>query len=314
MSGITFKGWLYFILIWASTPFLSFGQSDQWNLDFEIWDYYNTTPDLWFDTTIVENRVGLFPPRWHYRSDHIPEGTGLGRTTDATKGDYAIALSGFYQYQVMRIISGESDDNPGWPISSRPLSLHGDYKSILLGSCDSLRAYVDVFLTKFNELNNSRDTIGVGKIILSETSKEYQQFEVDINYSNDLKTPDTVIIILAKERFGFDVPPACLECGHVFFDNLNFSNKLSALNLPDDQLRLEVYPNPADEDFWVHTNCEECSLDLSFYNSQGKLIQRLLNVSNKTRIETSNFSKGIYFITLQNRTTSSSISNKLIIQ
>ncbi len=125
-------------------------QSTEWNLDFEIWDYTDTTPGLWNDTAVIENRVGLFPPKWHFRPDHIPERTGLGRTTDATHGEYALTMSGFYQYQVMRIISGESAQKPGWPIDTKPKKLLGDYKAILLGiNCDSLKAYVDVFLTKF---------------------------------------------------------------------------------------------------------------------------------------------------------------------
>jgi hypothetical protein len=48
------------------------------------------------------------------------EGKGLGRTTDATEGNYAVALSGYYSYEVMRIISGESERNSGWPIDFKP--------------------------------------------------------------------------------------------------------------------------------------------------------------------------------------------------
>ncbi len=140
------------MLIISGSVTILFGQSGEWNLDFEEWDLENTTPDLWHDTTIIENRVGLFPPKWHYRPDNIPEGKGLGRTTDATEGNYAVTLSGFYQYQVMRIISGESASSPGWSIDFRPEKFIGDYKAILLGDCDSLKTYVDVYLTSYNEI------------------------------------------------------------------------------------------------------------------------------------------------------------------
>jgi hypothetical protein len=46
-------------------------QSAEWNLNFEEWDSTYVTPSLWFDTTVVENRIGLFPPKWHYRSGFI---------------------------------------------------------------------------------------------------------------------------------------------------------------------------------------------------------------------------------------------------
>ena len=157
-------------------------QSPDWNLDFEVWDSTDVTPDLWYDTTVVENRVGLFPPQWHYRPDHIQEGRGLAQTTDATHGDYAVAMSGFYSYEVMRIISGNSAEKPGWPINYTPDKLTGTYKAILLGTlCDSLRAYVDVYLTKYDSLLGSRDTIGSGSLILNETSNTYTTFEVDIH-------------------------------------------------------------------------------------------------------------------------------------
>ena len=44
---------------------IAHGQNSDWNLDFEEWDLNETTPELWHDTTVVENRVGLFPPKWH---------------------------------------------------------------------------------------------------------------------------------------------------------------------------------------------------------------------------------------------------------
>ena len=83
------------------------GQSD-WNLDFENWIDAEITPDLWNDTFVVENRVDLFPPMWHFDPEKISEGRGLGQTTDGTQVTHAVALSGFYNYEKIRIISGEN--------------------------------------------------------------------------------------------------------------------------------------------------------------------------------------------------------------
>jgi hypothetical protein len=304
------------IIFICSSLFVNlYSQSTTWNLDFEEWDLNDMTPDLWNDTTIIENRVGLFPPKWFYRPDFIHEGRGLGQTTDATNGAYALALSGFYQYQVMRIISGESAEKPGWPIDSKPDRLIGDYKVILLGeNCDSLRAYVDVFLTRFNALNGQRDTIGNGSLVLSETSNSYHQFDLEINYSAGLTLPDTVIVVLAKERFGFDSPPACLECSHVFFDNLQFVNTVSNQNTIYSKRKFEVFPNPTRQGFVIKSDCENCRLNITVISSSGQYLKEYSDVKNETTINTNDLTKGVYFLKIEELMNQSYTYEKVIIQ
>lgn len=301
------------LLILSGSSTALFGQSAEWNLDFEDWNLQDTRPDLWHDTTVVENRVGLFPPKWYSRPDHIPEGTGLGRTTDATEGDYAVALSGFYSYQVMRIISGESADKPGWPIDFKPSKLTGDYKAILLGSCDSLRTYVEVYLTAYNTLNKSRDTIGEAHIVLNEVLS-YEQFELDIAYSNQSLTPDTVIIVLAKERFGFDAPPACLECSHVFFDNLVLANTISSQDHYPLNNRVEIFPNPAGQNFFITSACEDCLLNITLIGSNGQIVGRYPSVKEQIEINVNDLRKGLYFVKFENDVSGNHLYKKLIIE
>lgn len=290
-----------------------FGQSAEWNLDFEEWDLSDTTPALWHDTTVIENRVGLFPPKWHYRPDHIPERTGLGRTTDVTEGNYAVTLSGYYSYQVMRIISGESAVKSGWPIDFKPNKLTGDYKAILLGSCDSLRTYVDVYLTTYNGLNNNRDTIGQANIVLNEVSS-YEQFELEIDYSNELLTPDTVIIVLAKERFGFDAPPACLECSHVFFDNLTLINTVSIQDPAPLNNAVEIFPNPVSQTLIIKPECEDCLLNITLISSSGQIVKRYNSVSYKIEINVNDLGKGFYFVKIEEEVSGNFMYKKVMIE
>lgn len=298
---MNYKSILFFIIAncYLSTGILS--QSSESNMDFEIWDLNDLTADLWHDTLIVENRTGLFPPKWHYRPDFIHEGSGLGRTTDATTGDYAVALSGFYQYQVIRIISGESAANPGWPIDTRPEKLIGDYKVVLLGTrCDSLRGYVDVFLTKHNPLKNKRDTIGEGSITLFETSNSYHQFDLDIKYINEFEQPDSVIIVLAKERFGFDLPPSCLECSHVFFDNLHFDTTVSSDEQDIRKMDAKFFPNPTSQNVYLKTNCIDCKFNVSVISSVGQLINTYNGLYDGARI---NLGKGVFILKIEDNQT-----------
>ncbi len=301
------------LLIFNGSLTTLFGQSIGWNLGFEEWDLNDTTPDLWHDTTVIENRVGLFPPKWHFRPDHIPEGIGLGRTTDATEGNYAVTLSGYYSYQVMRIISGESADKPGWPIDFKPYKLIGDYKAILLGSCDSLRTYVEVYLTTYNAFSNNRDTIGRANIVLNETSS-YEQFELEIDYLNELSNPDTVIIVLAEERFGFDVPPACLECSHVFFDNFKFTTTVSTQNSNLLNNKIEIFPNPATQNLFIKSDCVNCLLNITLISSSGRIVKRYDSVNDKIKINTNDIEKGFYFVRIEEGATGNYIYKKLILE
>jgi hypothetical protein len=57
---------------------------------------------------------------------------------------------------------------------------------------------------------------------------------------------------------------------------------------------LVIFPNPVTNDLYIKTNSEE-SLLIKLYNSQGKLLQE----SNETKIDFTNYSKGIYFIKIK---------------
>lgn len=286
------------ILILLS-PFFYFNnlqsQSD-WNLTFEDWNQADTTPALWHDTLVVQNRVGLFPPKWHFDPDHIPEGIGLAQTTDATEGNYAVALSGYYAYLKMRIISGTDASKPGWPIDFKPTKLTGDYKSILLGDCDSLRAHVKIKLTAFDLLTQQSTTVAESAITLFETS-DYTAFNLNLNYLNDL-TPDTVIIELSKTRYGFDSPPSCLECSHVFFDNLKLHEMTSATSEPEDQLNYTIAPNPTNDYIYLFIEDHKANLNYSVASIAGKVLMKGSIEKNETKIDINHLPDGIYIISL----------------
>lgn len=294
---------------WIIIPFNLAAQNTEWNLSFEEWDFEDQTPGLWNDTSVIENRVGLFPPKWHFRSDYIPERMGLGRTTDATEGEYAVTMSGYYSYEVMRIISGNDEIHSGWPINFKPNKLSGDYKAILLGECDSLRTYVDIYLTRHD--GNKRDTIGQANAVLKE-SDSYTPFELKINYTNEVLTPDTVIVVLAKRRFGFDVPPACLECSHVFFDNLRLRTAVTNLGTDSELTGVEFYPNPTKDRLIIKSECRTCLFDVAMFSANGQLIKRYNSILAESPIETEYLSAGIYFMRIEDSETKKFVYKKLI--
>ncbi len=300
------------LFIFSGSLTIVSGQSPEWNLDFEEWDLTDGTPGLWHDRTVIENQIGLFPPKWHFRPDHIPERMGLGRTTDATEGNYAVTLSGYYGYQVMRIIAGESAVKPGWPIDFKPTKLIGDYKAILLGECDSLRTYVEVYLTKHNLSTNNRDTLGQANIVLNE-STSYKEFELEIAYSDNELIPDTVIVVLSKKRFGFGSPPACLECSHVFFDNLRFSN-ITSTNSNKDIDKITVYPNPTQDHLFIKSTCGDCLYHITLINLTGQVVHRYHSIKDEIKLHTHDLMKGLYFIRVEDTETGIFTNEKIIIE
>lgn len=283
-----------------------------YNFNFENWFEADTTPELWHDTLIVENRVGLFPPNWHFDPNHIPEGRGLGRTTDATSGDYAVALSGYYQYFKMRIITGNDPHNPGWPIDFKPSSLEGDYKAILLGNCDSLITTIKVQLKSYNAIIEKSEVIAETTINLKET-ETYKPFKLDINYFKNLK-PDTIIVELSKQRYGTDTPPNCLECSHVFFDNLKL-NRSTAVNRTDENpLKIEVHPNPTTNYLDVNIDNFTDPLNFKIFNSNGQLVNQQNILKAKKRIDFAALPSGIYLLCITNDNHTILTSKKIIKQ
>jgi hypothetical protein len=237
----------YIILLFALSITYN-GQGQDWNLDFEEWD--DSITSFFLIDSFVNDRVGIHPLNWYSHPDFIPEGTGVGQTSDAVSGEFALALSAYYQYPVMRITTGTSPNDSGWPIGYRPKELNGQYKVINLGVGNvSILAYVDIILTKYNIQNQKRDTIGQGHIILTETVNEYMDFNMQIDYQlNNQDIPDSVTIILAEERIGLDSQTECYECGHVFFDNFSIPPFTSTLDANESGLNgFECYPNPTSD-------------------------------------------------------------------
>ncbi len=297
MDHINIKGMKLIFLIIGFTLVIYDGRGQQWNLDFEEWNDSIATPDL--VDTIVKDRVGIYPSGWYSNPDFIPEGKGIGQTTDAKKNEFAVALSGFYQFEVMRIMTGTSPNDSGWPIDYFPKELNGFYKAILpCSTCDSLRAYVDVYLTNYDTERQIRDTIGQGHIILKETADEYKNFNMAIDYAkNNELVPDTITIVLAKERFGFGSQSECWECSHVFFDDFT----LPSLTLSIDENEnvgdgFECYPNPLTGQITIKNNSSKPKFIYAF-NILGSLIfKRSVDNISEVVLQTKHLPFSILFV------------------
>ncbi len=286
-----------FTVILTLLSLICVGQDEGWNLDFEKWDTISSGTNLL--DTIIKDHSAMIPINWFYNPNNISEGSGIGRTTDSEKGNFAVTLSGFYSYQVMRITTGDPSHS-GWPIDYSPIELNGVYKAILLCStCDSLRAYVDVYLTTYNTELHVRDTIGQGHIILKETDNEYKNFNMPINYviNNELM-PDSITIVIAKERFGFGSPSECYECSHVFFDDFFLPVISSSKNNNENVIDgFECFPNPCSGRLIINNKSQKTK-NILIYDALGLVYDKRSILGNsKIELQTDKYPYSILFVT-----------------
>jgi len=100
---------------------------------------------------------------------------------------------------------------------------------------------------------------------------------------------------------------------HFYSDTLlDSSLVLSIANIEKEQINFNIYPNPTEDFFTIEfeNNTKE-KIELQIINSFGILIEKIDLKTTKTIINTSNYSKGIYFVKL-NKGQNSSVQKLLI--
>lgn len=260
-------------------------------MDFENWNDSIVTGGI--IDTVIENWEPRFPEGWYHTNE--TEWRGLSRTTDNTSGKYAMVLSGFYTYFITRIHLGESRENSGMPIDYRPVQLSGDYKSLLLGNCDSSRAYINVYFTKYSN-SHGRDTIGQINIVLPETEDEYVNFSQSVEYNTPNVIPDSMQMTMYTYREGHCTMDGCLECNHVFFDNLVFLGETTSVEeRSDSDPEFDCRITPNDHVIEIH-NLTSHEKNIWISDIEGRMTKLTLG-SNDSIIVENIADHSVYFVT-----------------
>jgi hypothetical protein len=90
-----------------------------------------------------------------------------------------------------------------------------------------------------------------------------------------------------------------LFCAGMYDSPTDFVAKYSAtigLNEPNEQMQIQVYPNPA-TDYFIISNPGQGQLTIT--NSLGQIVYSSLTADKLTRVQTDKFESGIYFVTFQ---------------
>ena len=103
-------------------------------------------------------------------------------------------------------------------------------------------------------------------------------------------------IVLAKQRFGFESPPGCLECSHVFFDNLALTTLTSTAERMPSPHEVKVFPNPTQQHFVIDAGCDACLFSLTLTNASGQTLRHYEQVSSGFSVDTRGLTQGVYFL------------------
>jgi hypothetical protein len=190
-----------------------------------------------------------------------------------------IAVSGILNTTTFQPVSG-------FAYADRPISLKGNWQFMANGSD---QGYIAVYLTKWNDVLNLRDTIGKKKYLLPGMVMSWQGFSIPITYMNS-DIPDSAVILLSASG---TVP---VNGSYLYIDNLSFYGGTVGLNDPSLTSGLLIYPNPATDqisiDFW-----KETLTTLAIYNISG---QRMMEIgasgSSRITVGIAKLPAGIYFI------------------
>lgn len=265
------------------------------NAGFEFWTD-TVTPEIWNGFSI-ESVIGFL--------DDIYT---ISRTADSHSGNYAVkvenksanyggitvtfpGLLSYAEFDIELPSLGISLSG-GVPFNEKPVKLKGYYKFYPQQNTFS----VDVFLTKFNIQNNSRDTIARGSFASADPVNEYELFEVILEYADPSATgpaPDSLNIICSPTN-----PTEIPNAGSIaYIDDIELEYEMTAIGENCENSTINVFPNPASEFVNIMVDEIQAGIQVKLFNSLGQITQQVNEYSyNKVIIPVSDLVPGIYMV------------------
>ncbi|MFN0031212.1 MAG: T9SS type A sorting domain-containing protein [Flavobacteriales bacterium] len=286
----------YFLLLVLVFP-IGDSQGQMMNGDFEQTDIISHSQCFVIQETV--------PLDWYLAYPGI---AGAVLTDDTQSGTHAVKLWSWYFGQSNgELLYGNENDcfSNGLPIDYRPATLTGWYKYQLVNSFNGEqdKGLVEVFLFKYNEMLNQRDTIGYSVLHLDEQN-DYSYFETTIQYLSE-EIPDTVFVHC---RSSLNQWTNCNEdgagnCNYLYIDNFS-------LTFPDDiaektAAAILAYPNPASAQLTIrfnHTVAKNSVVEI--FDIMGNPISVPMEITgSKILLEASGIASGIYGVKINSEIT-----------
>jgi len=251
----------------------------------------------WVPVGSFENPVGWSSFNNFY-SYGVPEMSF--KTTDVNSGTYALrlisetatvplpfgtntldTLAGF-------VFLGSTDmNNPGISYTDRPISMQAFVKGTIMPNGNAI---VMATLRKWNTVTHVRDQVGGAMYFMSSSITNFTQVSVPFNYSLP-DIPDTLEIKIMAGDVG---PGGLIIPGNEFFiDDISFTFLTGINEDIKNNLSINIYPNPANDNFTIVTPQKS---KIEILNIQGQLLQTIIASNNQTNIDISSFPYGVYIV------------------
>lgn len=221
------------------------------------------------------------------------------KDTDAYDGDYAVKLTTIVVLTfkvpglitlgsvVVNLISTEASIEGGMPWTTKPARLKGHYK---YQPADEDSCAVIALFTRFIPQKGKRDTLGIGMFYGSEAVEEWTEFSMNINYFT-ADMPDSMNIIVSSSTSLFDP----VLNSNMWIDALEFEGESGiALDiLPE--VKVNVYPNPAQEYLTFAFEKEVKESDLVIYNLDGQMVRTVTVSGRELTLQVGDLPAGTYY-------------------
>jgi len=281
------------ILVFA----LPFNNNAQPNSSFENWSPEGSyeIPEGWQTLNFLSL---LNPPN--------PISTFKASGNDKHSGNYALRLKTVYFNNnplpdvlgdtAGGAFTGKAIPSPfsyhyGFPYTGRPEKIEFWCKYAPIGN-DT--AGMLIYLQKWNNFTNSRDTIALSRINIS-TLTEFELFQVDIAY-NSLALPDTATIIFASSK---DSSTARVGSS-LYLDDVTFTGWVGIDENNCYAGKVKLFPNPARDNVTISTEIEEAE-NVKITDISGKIICEEKIQDYKVKINTAFFAESIYFYEISDK-------------
>lgn len=243
---------------------ISFAQTDIPNGNFDLWttngNYEN--PDFWKTLNEFTDTFNIYTCTKGLAG--IAGNPYIRLTSKSISGidtKVGIAVCGKLNIQTLLPESG-------FPFTARPQSFNGQCQHMIFGNS---QGYIEIQLTKWNSISNSRDLIASAHNTLVDMAMGWESFSFDLNYQSQA-TPDSCIIVLSASGSN----PT--DGDYLWIDELFFSGNESFSRIVTDYCLVEIYPNPFNDELNIQFD-QNTSAEIYFTNALGENIfnSKLIN-------------------------------------
>ena len=255
--------------------------------------------------------TGSFANNWGSVSEAIVNGGKANphlevQTTTSHSGNYAMLL----QNQNLLIAGGNAAPGTictcpivfnGGPIlgfnayNYTPTSYDFWYQFNAVGG-DNART--QLYLTKWNSVNNKRDTLASASQLITGPTSSYTQITVPITWLISGQTPDSMQLSFTSsiKQVGGGVPAG----GTLYIDDVNFNVTATGIENRQTNNLINIYPNPSNGLFNLSISLfdNRRKWGIEVYNLIGECVHSQIATSSNCQIDLSSLSNGIYNINI----------------